>query len=182
KRTASDAAGEDDQESEAPPTKKRREKPSEHKPKKGVATTKKGVATKTKGASKPKPVFDDDDEMDDAPASSKPAKSPTPAGDDAGSDGDHEPVKPIKRAKTASTPPPAKSKPAAKAPVNSVEDKANETDPDSDAEEEAGGSEDDVEEEEKPAAAAKARKKIQSTLATPAKDAYPDWKAGERVP
>nr|POE56105.1 dna ligase 1 [Quercus suber] len=43
-------------------------------------------------------------------------------------------------------------------------------------------SEEETDEEEKPAVSAKAREKIQSTLNSSSKTAYPDWKAGEPVP
>lgn len=43
-------------------------------------------------------------------------------------------------------------------------------------------SEDEVEIEEKPKVKAKAREKTQETLRSKAKDAYPDWKAGDPVP
>ncbi|KAK0630827.1 ATP-dependent DNA ligase [Bombardia bombarda] len=42
--------------------------------------------------------------------------------------------------------------------------------------------EDEVDEEEKPEVIAKARKIVQTTLTTKAKDPYPDWKPGEPVP
>ncbi|MCJ1307396.1 hypothetical protein MMC25_001042 [Agyrium rufum] len=41
---------------------------------------------------------------------------------------------------------------------------------------------DEIEEEEKPELKEKARKKLQTTLASPGKDPYPDWKPGEPVP
>jgi DNA ligase-1 len=48
--------------------------------------------------------------------------------------------------------------------------------------ENASEEEEEEEEEEKPEVAAKARAKVQSTLKSTGKDAYPDWKAGDPVP
>jgi DNA ligase-1 len=52
----------------------------------------------------------------------------------------------------------------------------------SSAEEDESAAEEESEEEEKPEVAAKARAKVQSTLKSSGKDAYPDWKAGDPVP
>ncbi|TKA78633.1 hypothetical protein B0A55_02675 [Friedmanniomyces simplex] len=176
KRTVSDAAeedGEQTEETEAPPTKKRRQKVADPKPKKGVATKKSGT--------KAKPVVEDALEMDESPPSSKPADPPKTDHQVAESDEDVEPLQPKKRSKPTRSPP-AKSKPAAKAPVVDVdEDDASNSEKESIAEEEAEASENDVE-EEKPETSAKARKKLQSVLASPTKTAHPDWKAGEAVP
>nr|POE47771.1 dna ligase 1 [Quercus suber] len=69
---------------------------------------------------------------------------------------------------------PAKSK-----QISSAKDADQESD-DAAGTEDEGSEESD--EEDKPAVSAKAREKLQSTLKSTSKDAYPDWKAGEPVP
>ncbi|KAK0976375.1 ATP-dependent DNA ligase Cdc17 [Friedmanniomyces endolithicus] len=172
KRTISDAADEEGEhagEAEMPPTKKRRQKASDPKPKKGVATK--------KSVGKPKPVIDDDVEMDESPTNSKPADLSNKVEFD-------EDIKPLhpKKSSTTSKPPAAKSKPAAKpTPVSVDQDDATDSETASVAGAEAEDSLDEVE-EEKPTVTAKARKKLQSTLTSPTKNAHPDWTAGEPVP
>ncbi|KAK0911061.1 ATP-dependent DNA ligase Cdc17 [Friedmanniomyces endolithicus] len=176
KRSVSDAADEDVEdadEAEAPPTKKRRQKATEPKPKKGVATK--------KSASKSKPVVEDDMEVDEPPPTSKPADLSNKNHEVAESDEDVKPLHPKKSSVTTKSPP-AKSKPAAKAPIEAVdEDDATETETESVAGAEAVDSLEEVE-EDKPAVSAKSRKKLQSTLTSPVKDVHPDWAPGEPVP
>jgi DNA ligase 1 len=65
---------------------------------------------------------------------------------------------------------------ADKDPIEQVSPEAEQTGSEED-EAESGG-----EEEEKPQVAEKKREALQSTLKSPAKDPYPDWKAGDPVP
>lgn len=177
-----EAAGSD---AEEPPSKKQRQKPAaSSKHRKGVAVKK----TPTKTAVKMETIEVEDDE-DDEPRPAKKSKTETnpaskrsksPVQDIQTSFGvDEEPKKASGRSKS---PKGAKSKiqPASKAAATSTADddieteKASEDDSVSEAESE--------EEEEKPEVAAKARAKVQSTLKTTGKEAFPDWKAGEPVP
>ena len=180
KRTASRASDEDggEEEDEAPPTKKQRQKPaSEPKPKKGVATKKKvsKVAAKTQD--------EDERDVETEQPSKKIRTEPRPT-QESDAEEDEEPVKAKKRSK-ASKSPPSESKPTAKLSkskpeeIEDEDDADNNSEPDSVAEAEAS---EDEEEDEKPAVSAKAREKMQSTLKSPTKDAYPDWKAGDPVP
>ncbi|KAK1085847.1 ATP-dependent DNA ligase Cdc17 [Friedmanniomyces endolithicus] len=176
KRTVSDAADEDEEhadEAETPPTKKRRQKATEPKSKKGVATK--------KSVSKPKPVIENDMEVDESPPNSKPAALSNKVHEAVEADEDVKPLHPKKSSVTTKSPS-AKSKPAAKDPLVGVdEDDAVDSETDSVAGAEAEDSLDEVE-EEKPAVPAKSRKKLQSTLTSPTKNAHPDWTAGEPVP
>lgn len=146
----------------------------------------------------PELTQDSDAEEDDVPIQSrkrsKPTKSPPtksarvePAStQESNAEEDDEPVQSKKRSKLTNPSPakstPAKSKPATKATKTAVvedeDDAAANSEPDSVAEAEA--SEDEA--DEKPAVSAKIRAKMQSTLKSIAKDAYPDWKAGDPVP
>ncbi|KAK4547334.1 hypothetical protein LTR36_000990 [Oleoguttula mirabilis] len=180
KRTASRVSevGDDaEEENEAPPTKKQKQKAaSESKPKKGVATKKKA------GKAVSKPDIAEDDDIEAERPSKKVKAEPVPT-QESDAEEDEEPVQAKKRSKPAKSPP-TKAEPAVKAAkAKDVEedDAATNSEPDSIAEAEAEASEDDA--DEKSAVSAKARKKTQSTLSSAtAKDPYPDWKAGDPVP
>ncbi|CCC12242.1 hypothetical protein SMACR_05315 [Sordaria macrospora] len=107
-----------------------------------------------------KVVEDDEDEiMEDVPASSAPVKE--------------------EKKKAASPKPARKKKSPSPAPVEKVDDEEASSASASEIEAE----EEEVDEDEKTEAVAKkARKVIQTTLTTKVKDPFPDWKAGEPVP
>lgn len=106
-----------------------------------------------------KVVEDDEDEiMEDVPASSAPVKE--------------------EKKKAASPKPARKKKSPSPAPVEKVDEEAS-----SASASEIEAEEEEVDEDEKTEAVAKkARKVIQTTLTTKVKDPFPDWKAGEPVP
>lgn len=117
-------------------------------------------APATKRPRKGRKVIEDEDEdeiMEDAPPTKSKPKQET---------------KPSKPAASA----PSKKKAPSPKPVKN-EDDAAATESASDAEQQAEESE-----EEKPEIMAKARKAVQSKLASKAKDPYPDWEPGEPVP
>jgi DNA ligase 1 len=120
-----------------------------------------------------------EDEAEDAPPTkrqrTKVKKQPPPT-QDVETDEDDEPLPPKKRSKSANSSPP-KGKTAAQ--PTAEDEAANNSEPDSIAEDEADA---DESEGEKPAVSAKAREKLQSTLKAATKDPYPDWKAGDPVP
>ncbi|KAK3670039.1 ATP-dependent DNA ligase Cdc17 [Recurvomyces mirabilis] len=159
--------GEGDDAEDAPPSKKQRQKPSETKAKKGVATKKtliRGKATTS-------------EESPDTVIPKRP-KLVTAEAEDVGMDLDQaedeedEPVQPKKRGKaTKAVPAPDPS------PTEAEDSKTNESEPDTEAEDEVSEDED-----EKLAVSAKARAQIQSTLSSASKNAYPDWKGGDPVP
>lgn len=189
KRPASEASeAEAEDEDDAPPTKKQRQRAAEPRPKKGVAA-KKPVSAKEAVA-----VKDGDEEMEDVKLSSKRTASSKGQGDDlkaqrpttkktssktasaAASDDEVTSVPPKKQTKNGAV---TGKETSAEAPSSAeADDDTANSEPDSAAEEEAEASE----EEEKPEVAAEARAKIQSTLTSNSRDAYPDWKAGEPVP
>lgn len=107
-----------------------------------------------------KVVEDDEDEiMEDVPASSAPAKE--------------------EKKKAASPKPARKKKSPSPAPVEKVDDEEASSASASEIEAE----EEEADEDEKTEAVAKkARKVIQTTLTNKVKDPFPDWKAGEPVP
>ncbi|KAK3948127.1 hypothetical protein QBC32DRAFT_328039 [Pseudoneurospora amorphoporcata] len=145
--------------------KKRSRSPATKSPKSKKAKTEEDTEDAVAPASKRlrrgrKVVEDDEDEiMEDVPASSAPVKE--------------------EKKKAASPKPARKNKSPSPAPVEKADDEeassasASEIEPE---EEEAD------EDEKTEAIAKKARKVIQTTLTTKVKDPFPDWKAGEPVP
>ncbi|KAJ4414858.1 ATP-dependent DNA ligase Cdc17 [Neurospora sp. IMI 360204] len=147
--------------------KKRSRSPTTKSPKSKKAKTEEDTEDVVAPASKRlrrgrKVVEDDEDEiMEDVPASSAP-------------------VKEEKKKKAASPKPARKKKSLSPAPVEKADDE--EVSSASASEIEAGEEEEADEDEKTEAVAKKARKVIQTTLTTKVKDPYPDWKAGEPVP
>ncbi|EMD01234.1 hypothetical protein BAUCODRAFT_21163 [Baudoinia panamericana UAMH 10762] len=179
KRSAS-RVSEDEQaveaDAEAPPAKKQRQKGTEAKLKRGVAVK--------KDAKKVRKVMEEEDE-DDVPVKVEQRLSNNARNAEDSVGDDEEPQPPSKPLKTSeSKPEQAQSKtPSTKARAavqEADEEQAMNSEPDSVAEAEAEAT--DEEEDEKPAVSAKAREKLQSTLTSTSKDAYPDWKPGEPVP
>ncbi|KAK5108390.1 hypothetical protein LTR62_008346 [Meristemomyces frigidus] len=178
KRSASAASDDDgDDGSDAPPSKKQRQKPSETKTKKGVATRKTVPAKEKKvnGKSNSSPSTAEDVNMEGDKALKREQSTtkvkPIPQQDEVEEDEEdlEEPVQPKKR-----------TRPKEPSPVIKDEDEADEVAaPNSEHDTEA---EDDEEEDEKPAVSAKVRAQIQSKLSSASKDAYPDWNARDPVP
>lgn len=145
--------------------------------------TSKVLATKpVNGKAKKEEEEADHIDDDDAPATKRPRKGRKVIEDDDEDEimEDASPVKskPKKETKPAKAPAsaPSKKKAASPKPVEDEDDVAASASA-SEAEQQAEESE-----EEKPEVMAKARKAVQSKLASKAKDPYPDWKAGEPVP
>lgn len=173
KRSASATANgvkEEDEEIEEPPTKKARGRPKQH-------AVKEQSVKKTK--IKAEPVEEKADEKSGAengPAELNGVKAKSIQSME--SDGDEKPLQ--KKCKTATPRKPRQTEsPPAVIEITPPEDEDERARSDSEVDEEASEEED---EEERPDVAAKARAKVQSTLKSPGKDPYPDWKAGDPVP
>lgn len=127
---------------------------------------------------------DDLDEDDDAPVVKRPRKGRKVIQDEDEDEDvameDAPPSKPNPKNETKSAkaaPPPVSSKKKAASPKPANDDGGAATESASEAEQDAEESE-----EEKPEIIAKARKTVQTKLASKVKDPYPDWKPGEPVP
>ncbi|KAK1780277.1 ATP-dependent DNA ligase [Copromyces sp. CBS 386.78] len=145
--------------------KKRSRSPATKSPKSKKAKTEEDTEDAVAPASKRlrrgrKVVEDDEDEiMEDVPASSAPVKE---------------------EKKKAASPKPARKK---KSPSPAPVEKADDEEASSASASEIEAEEEEADEDEKTEAVAKkARKVIQTTLTTKVKDPFPDWKAGEPVP
>lgn len=121
-------------------------------------------APPTKRARRNRKRVEEDEDQDEV-MSSPPTSPKSPKGRKRSPKPKAEPVK-------AST---SKSKPAKKE-EDAEEEAASSASSSSDAEV------DEADEDDKPEVAAKARKEVQSVIASKGKDPYPDWKAGQPVP
>ncbi|KAI1122866.1 hypothetical protein F5Y10DRAFT_65064 [Nemania abortiva] len=96
---------------------------------------------------------------------------------------DAEPIKPKKKATSATKEASKKSSTASSASKKkAIKDEEDEEAVEEAASESASEVEKDEDEDESPQVAAKAREKMQTKLTAKAKDPYPDWKAGTPVP
>ena len=161
-----------DEDVEEPPTKKQRGRP-----KKGVATKK----ASSKSAVKMEPMEDQTDDVEQSGESPPPKPAAQEEKSDVSeedqSDESDEPVRKKRKSSTSVEPKKKTSKVVQDEQVHEEEDSAIKVK--SEGEEEVSEEE---EEEETPDVAKKAREKVQSTLKSTGKDAFPDWKAGEPVP
>jgi len=163
----------DDEDVEEPPSKKQRRRP-----KKGVAVKTAGKKTPTKG--KPLKVEEEGDAPASPPAaqikqeiiSTQTAVPEEPKLQD-------EDTEPKKQDNGRIEQPNGHANASSKSIAEEIED--DDTASSAESDEEAEHSDED-EIEEKPEVAAKARQKVQTTLKSTTKDAYPDWKAGEPAP